>query len=108
VLLPDVKRIVGEAVGALEGRMNAHFDAIYQRFDALETEYHMLVAGLKRVEERLDKASSSAWRNRTSRPSWPPSRYGSTASRVRSGFWKGVSAGSSFLLIRYAPAGKQA
>jgi len=43
VLLPDVKRIVGEAVGALEGRMNAHFDAIYRRFDRLETEYHMLV-----------------------------------------------------------------
>jgi len=42
VLLPDVKRIVGDAVGALEARMNAHFDAIYQRFDKLETEYHML------------------------------------------------------------------
>jgi hypothetical protein len=48
VPLPDVKRIVGDTVGALEGRMNAHFDAIYQRFDSLET--------------------SSAWRNRTSRP----------------------------------------
>jgi len=50
VVLPDIQRIVGEAVGGLEGRMNAHFDAIYQRFDRLETEYQMLVAGLRRVE----------------------------------------------------------
>jgi hypothetical protein len=42
-LLPDVKRIVGEAVGQLRTEMNAHFDAIYQRFDRLEAEYHMLV-----------------------------------------------------------------
>jgi len=55
VMLPDIQRIVGEAVDGLEGRMSAHFDAIYQRFDRLETEYHMLVAGLKRVEERLDR-----------------------------------------------------
>jgi hypothetical protein len=47
VVLPDVTRIVSEVVGSLEGRMNAHFDAIYQRFDKLETEYQMLVAGLK-------------------------------------------------------------
>lgn len=55
IVLPDITRIVGEAVGALEGRMNAHFDEIYKRFERLETEYHMLVAGLKRVEERLDR-----------------------------------------------------
>ena len=29
-----------------------HFDAIYHRFDKLETEYHMLVVGVKRIEER--------------------------------------------------------
>jgi hypothetical protein len=45
VFLPDVKRIVGEAVDSLELRMNVHFDAIYKRFDKLETEYQMLVAG---------------------------------------------------------------
>jgi predicted nucleic acid-binding Zn-ribbon protein len=55
VVLPDIQRVVGEAVDSLEGRMNAHFDAIYKRFEKLETEYHMLVAGLKRVEERLDR-----------------------------------------------------
>ena len=54
VVLPDVKRAVGEVVGDLEGRMNAHFDAIYERFDRLESEYHMLVVSLKRVEEGLD------------------------------------------------------
>jgi len=55
VLLPDVQRIVDHAVGGLRDEMHArfadvegHFDAIYQRFDRLETEYHMLVAGLKR------------------------------------------------------------
>jgi len=59
VVVPDVKRIVdeavGEGIGALEQRLNGHFDAIYQRFDRLETEYHMLVVGVKRIEERLDE-----------------------------------------------------
>jgi hypothetical protein len=36
VLLPDVKRIVGEAVGELRAEMNAHFEAIHKRFDRLE------------------------------------------------------------------------
>jgi hypothetical protein len=53
VLLPDVQRIVAESESRLERRMDAHLDAIYQRFDRLETEYHMVVTGLKRVEERL-------------------------------------------------------
>jgi hypothetical protein len=48
VLLPDIKRIVSEVVGDLERRTNAHFDAIYQRFDTLETEYHTV------EEARLD------------------------------------------------------
>jgi hypothetical protein len=38
VLLPDVKRIVGEAVGELRAAMNTHFDAIHKRFERLETE----------------------------------------------------------------------
>lgn len=45
IIFPDVQHTVGSAVGALEQRLNVHFDAIYQRFDRLETEYHMLVAG---------------------------------------------------------------
>jgi hypothetical protein len=44
IVLPDIERIVGEAVDGLEGRMNAHFDAIYQRFDRLETESQRLSA----------------------------------------------------------------
>ena len=59
VLLPDVQRIVTTAVDDCERRlrdeMHTGFDALAQRLDRLETEYHMLVAGLKRVEERLDR-----------------------------------------------------
>ena len=36
VVLRDIQRIVGEAVGGLETRMNAHFEAVDQRFDRLE------------------------------------------------------------------------
>jgi hypothetical protein len=45
VLLPDVKRVVGEAVQELRDEMNAgfdemngRFDDIYQRLDRLDTE----------------------------------------------------------------------
>jgi predicted nucleic acid-binding Zn-ribbon protein len=59
VLLPDMQRIVDGSVQRVEARlrdeMHAGFDAVYQRLDRLETEYHMLVAGLKRVEERLGR-----------------------------------------------------
>ena len=59
VVLPDIKRIVGDAVEGAERRlrdeMQTGFDALAQRLDRLETEYQMLVAGLKRVEERLDR-----------------------------------------------------
>jgi predicted nuclease with TOPRIM domain len=59
VLLPDVKRIVSDAIEGAERRlrdeMQTGFDGLAQRLDRLETEYHMLVAGLKRVEERLDR-----------------------------------------------------
>ncbi len=58
VLLPDIKRVVGEAVDGAERRlrdeMHTVFDAVAERLVSLETEYHMIVAGLKRVEERLD------------------------------------------------------
>ena len=38
VVLPDIRRIVDQVVGDLEGRMNAHFDEISRRFDKLEPE----------------------------------------------------------------------
>jgi chromosome segregation ATPase len=34
--------------------MNARFDAIEARLDRLETEYQMITAALRRIEERLD------------------------------------------------------
>jgi len=57
VILPDMRRVVGELRDEMSGRfddVDGHFNAIYKRFDRLETEYQMLVAGLRRVEERLD------------------------------------------------------
>jgi predicted nucleic acid-binding Zn-ribbon protein len=59
VVLPDIKRVVQEAVSESERRLRDEmlllFDAQAQRLDRLETEYHMIVAGLKRVDERLDR-----------------------------------------------------
>jgi len=55
VVLPDIKRVVGDLRDEMNARftsLDGDFDAIYQRFDKLETEYQMLLAGLKRVEER--------------------------------------------------------
>ena len=54
VLVPEVERIVGESEERITRRFNAHFDSVYQRLDRLETEYQMLVVGLKQVEDRLD------------------------------------------------------
>lgn len=35
-----------------------HFDEIYRRFERLETEYYSIIAGLKRIEDKLDKEIS--------------------------------------------------
>ena len=62
VLLPDVERIVGDTVEGAEHRlrdeMQGLFDGVAKRLDRLETEYHMLVEGLRRVEQRLDSIES--------------------------------------------------
>jgi chromosome segregation ATPase len=55
IVLPDIERIVGAAEIRLRDEMQTGFDALAQRLDRLETEYHMLVVGLKRVEDRLEK-----------------------------------------------------
>ena len=34
--------------------MNGRFDAMERRLEHLETEYQMIVSGLKRIEERLE------------------------------------------------------
>jgi len=52
VLAPQFQRIE-ERFDGVDARFNqvlGHFDAIYQRFDRLETEYQMLVAGLRRLD----------------------------------------------------------
>ena len=59
VVVPDMERIVGNAVEGAERRlrdeMHTLFDALAHQILELKTEYHMLVAGLKRVEERLNQ-----------------------------------------------------
>lgn len=37
----------------LRGEMHGQFDAVYQRLDRLEIEYHMLVVGIRRIEEQM-------------------------------------------------------
>jgi hypothetical protein len=44
VVLRDIQRVVGELRLEMNERfagLDSHFDAIYKRFDKLETEYHM-------------------------------------------------------------------
>ena len=64
VLLPDVGRVVGGTVEGLETRLRddlqSGFDALAQRLDRLETEYQMLLVGLRRVEERLESIGKRA------------------------------------------------
>jgi len=58
VVLPDVQRIVDAAEGRINARFNdmaGHLDAIYHQLERLESEYQMMVAGLKRLEERFDR-----------------------------------------------------
>jgi len=55
VFVPDIERIVGEAEQRLRNEMHTLFDALSRQIEELRTEYHMVVAGLKRVEERLDR-----------------------------------------------------
>jgi len=58
VIVPDLDRrdekyAKAEQLGSLRNEMLSHFDAIYQRFDRLETEYQAIVAGLDRIEKRI-------------------------------------------------------
>jgi predicted nuclease with TOPRIM domain len=55
VMLPDVQRIVEDSERRLRDEMHGLFDALAQRLDRLEAEYQMLVAGLRRDEERLER-----------------------------------------------------
>jgi polyhydroxyalkanoate synthesis regulator phasin len=55
IVVPDIERIVSASEQRLRNEMQTLFDALAQQIQELTTEYHMLVAGLKRVEERLDR-----------------------------------------------------
>lgn len=56
VVVPDIQSIVGAAVApfALRDETLSHFDAIYKRFDRLETQYETLKAAVRRIEEKLE------------------------------------------------------
>ncbi len=54
MVVPDIQRIVEGSERRLRDEMHAGFDALAQRLEKLETEFPMLVSGIKRVEERLD------------------------------------------------------
>jgi DNA repair exonuclease SbcCD ATPase subunit len=53
VVLPDIERIIDARIVPLRQDTLSHFDAMYVRFDRLETEYAFIKAGLQRFEERL-------------------------------------------------------
>ena len=55
IVVPDIERIVGASERRLRDEVHTVFDALAQRLDRLETEYQMLVAGQKRVEDRLER-----------------------------------------------------
>ena len=55
IVVPDIERIVGATERRLRDEMHTLFDALAHQILELKTEYHMLVAGLKRVEERLNQ-----------------------------------------------------
>lgn len=55
ILMPEFRREMDALRTDIRAEFAGHLDAIYKRFDRLETEYHAIVAGLKRIEERLDK-----------------------------------------------------
>ncbi|HEV7487524.1 MAG TPA: hypothetical protein VGQ65_17795 [Thermoanaerobaculia bacterium] len=62
VVIPDVERIVEEAintsVGSLRNDMYSHFDAIHVRFNRLESEYYALKSWMSRLDERLARIES--------------------------------------------------
>jgi chromosome segregation ATPase len=54
-LFEKIRAEVGQQLDRFRLEMNARFDAIEVRLDGLETEYHMIVAGLRRIEEQLSE-----------------------------------------------------
>ena len=55
IVLPDIERIVGASEQRLRDEMHSLFGSLSRQIEELRIEYHMLVAGLKRLEERMDR-----------------------------------------------------
>ena len=56
IVVPDIERIVGRVdskVDALRDEMQSNFDAVYKRFDRVESEHAALDAAVERVEHRV-------------------------------------------------------
>ena len=54
-LFDKVRAEMGRQLDGFRLEMNARFDAIEVRLERLETEYHMIVAALRRIEEQLSE-----------------------------------------------------
>ena len=50
IVVPDIERIVAASEQRLRNEMHTLFDSLSRQVEDLRTEYHMLVAGLKRVD----------------------------------------------------------
>ena len=55
IVVPDIERIVGASEQRLRDEIHSLFDSVSRQIEELRIEYHMLVAGLKRLEERMDR-----------------------------------------------------
>ena len=55
VAVPDIERIVDSRVTPLRVEMVASFDAVWKRFDRLESEHYSLAAADEALNEELDK-----------------------------------------------------
>jgi hypothetical protein len=61
VVIPDMQRLedrledrISQRIAELRDETLTHFDAVYKRFDRLETEHHALSAAVRRREFRAN------------------------------------------------------
>ncbi|HVT05444.1 MAG TPA: hypothetical protein VHL58_18950 [Thermoanaerobaculia bacterium] len=53
IVVPDLERVVDTRIAPLSEEMLTNFDAVFQRLERLDSEYHSLSAAMKRLEERM-------------------------------------------------------
>ncbi len=53
VAAPEIVLPLRDEIGSVRGEMLSHFDAMYKRFDRLESEYHAFSAAVRRIEGKL-------------------------------------------------------